>query len=635
MSQTAPPQPRSSTGHVLLPAYNSNDDPVLVPLVTSRHLVTWTFGRGTVIWRIWPAVLLHTVFAAVVVTVSLETDIRLGIPNIMLTVLGVVIGFVISYRASSGYDRYWQGRSAWSDMARSSRTFSRLVWIHIPLKLSSTSEGSESGSVAGLDVAVARRVMAEKRTALGLIEGFVVSVKHHLRGTFPPNSPQSVAPMKSGEMGIYYEDLYPLVKPLHNHPQHHHHDRPKQPQPGTTTIAAAAAISIASPQALHPPQTLTPAPAPELEPTALAPANPSTTSAGTGASLSTPAPSDSNPIIPPINAYGTFAPPLPLPLALARTHTSSSHSSSSSSTEHDDITTPLLPSANRSSSGGGRGLFGSVAGDLVPFAAVWRAVGYALGWRRRAVSSVVSQARAWDVETCAVEGGEGGDGPPENGHTSTPRDPENGYMPTPAPAPARASTTETSARLGFTHAKHRPRLAGGGENLPLEILRALSVWVSVLDERGVVPGSALGGMYASLAAFEDSLCTLERILTTPLPFVYSVHIRHTVWIYLFFLPFQLVDLFAWYAIPGVGIAAFIYLGLIAAGEEIEQPFGYDENDLDLDFFCRAIVHADIERLKRVVCPHVYLGARTPRHAHDVAVDPRTKLDAVFGGGRHE
>ena len=33
-----------------------------------------------------------------------------------------------------------------------------------------------------------------------------------------------------------------------------------------------------------------------------------------------------------------------------------------------------------------------------------------------------------------------------------------------------------------------------------------------------------------------------------------------VWLYLFALPFQLVDLFGWYTIPGVGIASFIYLG---------------------------------------------------------------------------
>jgi predicted membrane chloride channel (bestrophin family) len=51
------------------------------------------------------------------------------------------------------------------------------------------------------------------------------------------------------------------------------------------------------------------------------------------------------------------------------------------------------------------------------------------------------------------------------------------------------------------------------------------------------------------------------------------YLPRIVWIYLFFLPFQLVSQFSWYTIPGVGIAAFIYLGFLAAGEEIAQPFG--------------------------------------------------------------
>ena len=38
------------------------------------------------------------------------------------------------------------------------------------------------------------------------------------------------------------------------------------------------------------------------------------------------------------------------------------------------------------------------------------------------------------------------------------------------------------------HLKHRPRVAGGGENLPLEIIRCLSEWFSVLEDRGTVPG---------------------------------------------------------------------------------------------------------------------------------------------------
>lgn len=36
--------------------------------------------------------------------------------------------------------------------------------------------------------------------------------------------------------------------------------------------------------------------------------------------------------------------------------------------------------------------------------------------------------------------------------------------------------------------KHRPRVAGQGENLPLDALRFLSDWTAVLEERGTVPG---------------------------------------------------------------------------------------------------------------------------------------------------
>jgi ion channel-forming bestrophin family protein len=124
--------------------------------------------------------------------------------------------------------------------------------------------------------------------------------------------------------------------------------------------------------------------------------------------------------------------------------------------------------------------------------------------------------------------------------------------------------------------KYRPAVAGEGDNLPLEILRCLSEWCSVLEDRGTVPGTSLGSILGCISSLEDSLTTMEEILTVPLPFVYSAHIRHTVWLFLVFLPFQLVSMFAWHAITGVLIASFIYLGFLAAGEEIEQPFGYDE-----------------------------------------------------------
>lgn len=74
-----------------------------------------------------------------------------------------------------------------------------------------------------------------------------------------------------------------------------------------------------------------------------------------------------------------------------------------------------------------------------------------------------------------------------------------------------------------------------GENLPEEVLRCLSEWCSVLEDRNTVPGGSLGGIMGGIASFEASLASqsfclflsichptdyskvLEQILTTPLP----------------------------------------------------------------------------------------------------------------------
>ena len=37
----------------------------------------------------------------------------------------------------------------------------------------------------------------------------------------------------------------------------------------------------------------------------------------------------------------------------------------------------------------------------------------------------------------------------------------------------------------------------------------------------------------------------------------------------------------WITIPAVAIVAFIFIGFLVAGEEIENPFGFDRNDLDV------------------------------------------------------
>ena len=64
-------------------------------------------------------------------------------------------------------------------------------------------------------------------------------------------------------------------------------------------------------------------------------------------------------------------------------------------------------------------------------------------------------------------------------------------------------------------------------------------------------------------------------------------------LYCFALPFQFVKELDWFTIPVVGIISFALLGIEDIGVEIENPFGYDRNDLPLDQFCQQL-QAEIE-----------------------------------------
>jgi putative membrane protein len=74
----------------------------------------------------------------------------------------------------------------------------------------------------------------------------------------------------------------------------------------------------------------------------------------------------------------------------------------------------------------------------------------------------------------------------------------------------------------------------------------------------------------SITQLVDALTGLERILTTPIPFSYSVHLWVVCSIYCLLLPFQLWKPLGWLTIPATAILSFIFFGFLVAGEEIES-----------------------------------------------------------------
>jgi ion channel-forming bestrophin family protein len=93
----------------------------------------------------------------------------------------------------------------------------------------------------------------------------------------------------------------------------------------------------------------------------------------------------------------------------------------------------------------------------------------------------------------------------------------------------------------------------------------------------------------------DCLGGCERILKTPIPIAYSIHIKQLLLIYCLSLPFQVVNDLDWWTAPVVCVISFTVFGIEAIGIEIENPFGRDPNDLPLDNICKTM-QTNIEEL---------------------------------------
>lgn len=92
----------------------------------------------------------------------------------------------------------------------------------------------------------------------------------------------------------------------------------------------------------------------------------------------------------------------------------------------------------------------------------------------------------------------------------------------------------------------------------------------------------------TLSAISGAAASCERIKSTPIPFSYTLLLHRTAYLYCFLLPFGLVDTIGFMTPFVVTIVAYTFFGLDALGDEIEEPFGLEANDLPLDTLCRAI-----------------------------------------------
>jgi putative membrane protein len=134
-------------------------------------------------------------------------------------------------------------------------------------------------------------------------------------------------------------------------------------------------------------------------------------------------------------------------------------------------------------------------------------------------------------------------------------------------------------------------------NKPLQIVKWIADYIQQQYQRGndYLHYNHVPLLQSNLKSIIDAIGGCERILRTPLPLAYVIHLKQLVLIYCILLPFQLVKDLGWWTGLFVGLVSFALLGIEEIGIEIENPFGYDHNDLPLDTICNT-VKQDIDEL---------------------------------------
>lgn len=105
---------------------------------------------------------------------------------------------------------------------------------------------------------------------------------------------------------------------------------------------------------------------------------------------------------------------------------------------------------------------------------------------------------------------------------------------------------------------------------------------------GMIDGDELRIIDSETRELMEICGACERIRRTRLSPSYRTFVRHCITLYLITLPWGLVKEFELWTVPMTVIMAYFMIGIEVIAHSVEEPFGLDEDDLDLDGLCITI-----------------------------------------------
>lgn len=141
------------------------------------------------------------------------------------------------------------------------------------------------------------------------------------------------------------------------------------------------------------------------------------------------------------------------------------------------------------------------------------------------------------------------------------------------------------------------------DHKPAGVSNQIRVRTEELHREGLISVSQHININPYITTLMDVCGICERIKSTPIPFSYSLFIRLFIMLYVAVLPFTVVDAFGYLTIPAVLLTSYILIGLEMIGEEIEEPFNVDRNDLPLNQLSQ-LIRVNVHDILQIELPKI-------------------------------
>ena len=121
-----------------------------------------------------------------------------------------------------------------------------------------------------------------------------------------------------------------------------------------------------------------------------------------------------------------------------------------------------------------------------------------------------------------------------------------------------------------------------GVGLPLQLTFFVEQYIKRQYDSGLFHGPQASQMQVQVNTITDAFGRMETIRLTSIPVALLIHQKQVLALYGCVMPFALVDEMGWWTVPILCLVTFTLYGIDGIASQLEDPFGFDRNDIRMD-----------------------------------------------------